>query len=440
MWICSKTIACNHKKIACNSCKHKVHIKCTRFDKNDYNRYQKSECKTFFCVNCIKENMHFSDLNDNEFYVSVKMGTLHNSEIAAEFVPSDFQKKVLEQLNTAINNNAFDLDADETDDYENEDIIPALNCNYYTLDEFLATKFNSSKNFSILHYNIHSVERHIDEFRVVLDMINFKFDVICISESKIIKDIEPKIDINIEGYQSPVGTPTQSTKGGVLIYVKNGLQFKPRLDLNMYKAKVLESFFIEVSNKNESNDIIGVVYRHPCMDESDFNEEYLKCLVDRLSGTNKKLFIAGDFNFNLLNSNTHEETFTFFDTMMSNFLLPVINLPTKINRVNNSLIDNIFTNHLHPDAKSGNLSINLCDGHLPSFLILPRQNQNHLPKKHNILTRNTNNFNLPNFLHDFDNTNWDQAIELERNDVHYSIEQFLSKFNLILDKYMPLQK
>ena len=379
--ICSKTVAYNHKKINCNSCNMKVHIKCTRFDKNDYDRYQKSECKTFFCVNCIKENLPFSELNDKEFYVSVHKGILKNHDITVEFLPSDYQKNVLEQLNTAINNNAFDLDTEQTEDDENEEIIPALNCNYYTLDEFVSEKFNSSKNFSVLHYNIHSVERHIEEFRVVLEMINFKFDVICISESKIIKDAEPKVDINIEGYQSPVGTPTQSTKGGVLIYVKNGLQFKPRLDLNMYKAKVLESFFIEVSNKNESNDIIGVIYRHPCMNENEFNEDYLKCLVEKLSDTNKKLFIAGDFNFNLLNSNTHDETFAFFDTMMSNFLLPVINLPTKINRVNNSLIDNIFTNHLHPDAKSGNLSINLSDGHLPSFLILPRKNQNHLPKK-----------------------------------------------------------
>ena len=47
---------------------------------------------------------------------------------------------------------------------------------------------------------------------------------------------------------------------------------------------------------------------------------------------------------------------------------------------------------------------------------------------------------MPNFLHDFDNTNWDQTIELEKNDVNYSMEEFLSKFNGILDKHMPLQK
>ena len=111
----------------------------------------------------------------------------------------------------------------------------------------------------------------------------------------------------------------------------------------------------------------------------------------------KKVYIAGDFNFDLLNTDTHSDTFDFFDTMMSNFLLPVITIPTKINRGNHTLIDNIFTNNLNPDTKSGNFEINLSDGHLPSFIITPKQNQNHLPKKHNILIRDKKHFNKDAF-------------------------------------------
>ena len=167
--------------------------------------------------------------------------------------------------------------------------------------------------------------------------------------------------------------PTEATKGGVLIYVKSGLKFKPRDDLKMYKSKELESIFIEVINEKESNDIIGVVYRHPSMSESEFIDDYLKTFVDKISNDNKKVFVAGDFNFNLLNTAIHNETSEFFETMMSNFLHPAITLPTKINKGKNTLIDNIFTNHLNPDSVSGNIEINLCDGHLPSFLIIPRK-------------------------------------------------------------------
>ena len=68
-------------------------------------------------------------------------------------------------------------------------------------------------------------------------MLQFKFDIICLSESKIHKDCDHKIDINIDGYQSPVGTPTESAKGGVFIYVKNGINYKPRNYLEIYKKK-----------------------------------------------------------------------------------------------------------------------------------------------------------------------------------------------------------
>ena len=63
--------------------------------------------------------------------------------------------------------------------------------------------------------------------------------------------------------------------------------------------------------------------------------------------------------------------------MTSNFLLPIITLPTKINTSNDTLIDNIFTNQLNPDILSGNLTVGISD--IPSFLIIPRSSQNHLP-------------------------------------------------------------
>ena len=41
-------------------------------------------------------------------------------------------------------------------------------------------------------------------------------------------------------------TPTNSTKGGVLIYVKSGLNFKLGTDLYVYKDNELKSLFIEI--------------------------------------------------------------------------------------------------------------------------------------------------------------------------------------------------
>ncbi len=64
--------------------------------------------------------------------------------------------------------------------------------------------------------------------------------------------------------QDPVGTPTEATKGVVLIYAKNGIDFKP---------KELESFFIETTNTTGKNAIIGTIYRHPSMDQTTFLDD-----------------------------------------------------------------------------------------------------------------------------------------------------------------------
>ena len=49
-------------------------------------------------------------------------------------------------------------------------------------------------------------------------MLNFKFDLIGISEIKIKKGIDPNFNVEIKGYKN-LSTPTESDKGGVIIYI-----------------------------------------------------------------------------------------------------------------------------------------------------------------------------------------------------------------------------
>ena len=172
------------------------------------------------------------------------------------------------------------------------------------------------------------------------------------------------------------------------------------------------------------------------MDAKNFIDEKLDTLVHKLSfEKHKKIFIAGDFNFDLLKISTHTETSMFFNKMTSNFLLPTIILPTKINTSNDTLIDNIFTNQLNPDIISGNLAVSISD-HIPSFLIIPRSNQN--PKKHNIFTRDTNNYDREKFLLDLLSIDWEETID--DNDADKSFNNFIFQINYISDKYIPLKR
>ena len=87
--------------------------------------------------------------------------------------------------------------------------------------------------------------------------------------------------------------------------------------------------------------------------------------------------------------------------------------------------------------KSGNISISISD-HLPSFFVIPNNNQNHIPKKQNL--RNNKNFDRVNFFLDYFEINWDSILQANKNDVNLSMEIFMDNVNKLLDKYMPLRK
>ena len=224
-----------------------VHIKCNKLDKKDYTAYQMDENMTFCCIKCLAETLPLQDLDNNQFDLTSKGIDIPEEINVDDIFLSTTQKYMINKINAAIGRD-FDL-TDDITDLDPENATNPIDCKYYTIDQFKEQKLNPTKHFSILHLNIHSLEFHIEELRIILKLINFQFDIICISENKIRKNIEPKTDISIEGYQFPVGTPTEATKGGVSMYVKIGIDYKPREDLIIYKTKELESYFIETINK-----------------------------------------------------------------------------------------------------------------------------------------------------------------------------------------------
>ena len=68
--------------------------------------------------------------------------------------------------------------------------------------------------------------------------------------------------------------------------------------------------------------------------------------------------------------------------------------------------------------KTGNISIQISD-HLSSFMIIPSQNQNPLPKKHNLYSRKCKKVDRENFLLDYFEIDWNNTIEVEKEDVNH---------------------
>ena len=63
-------------------------------------------------------------------------------------------------------------------------------------------------------------------------------------------------------------------------------------------------------------------------------------------------------------------------------------------------------------------------------MITPKQNQNHLPKRHNIYNRNKKHFNKDDFVLDYMDINWEEIIDLNRNDVTLVLKEGMSSNDL----------
>ena len=65
-------------------------------------------------------------------------------------------------------------------------------------------------------------------------------------------------------------------------------------------------------------------HRHLCMQHSEFNEEYLKHLSEKLNDENKKVVLLGDFNIDLLKFDSNKNVFEiiYYTNFLSNITFP----------------------------------------------------------------------------------------------------------------------
>ena len=163
----------------------------------------------------------------------------------------------------------------------------------------LSSLMNNSKNcLSLFHLNISSFPFHIEELSTLISEDNLVFDIFGVSETELQLNKAPLDSVIIPGYNFEF-TATECSSSSTAVYIKKGLNYKLRKDLEIYKSKQLESTFIEVNLKNEKI-VIGCIYRHPSMELSKFNSNYFTNLLDTLSSENKTVVLLGDFNVDLL--------------------------------------------------------------------------------------------------------------------------------------------
>ena len=217
----------------CDICNSWIHPN----DSNDSWFCFKCTCKKFPFGNLNNQNFHSFTHNNSEINES-SVGKYSNGNNTLKLNPAPSLKLLFNQFNKL------------TAESNKKNPENSVNCRNLDIDEIQKMKIEAN-SLSLYHINSCSLNENFEDLEY--------FDIISISESRILKDTNLSKNINI--YNCSVEfTPTESHAGGTLLYINNELSYKLRQDLCIYKSSDLESTFIEIINQKNIYILSLVVY------------------------------------------------------------------------------------------------------------------------------------------------------------------------------------
>ena len=316
--------------IPCPSCKHMIHKKCSNLSPSQLSGL-KSTTNIWECSNCTKLKFPFSEVEDEEIYLSSFNSNwtcnCGNQRPALSCTKDGYNlKSLFHQSDDSDRNNMFSH-GDEFD--EQFDLHHTLkpDFNYYETHDFHSLKDRVINPFSLLHTNISSLQHNGDNLILLLTNLQFKFDIIALTETwnpeSKAHAFQPPI---IEGYKDYYGSTGSSLKGGCGLYINEDLKPLPRKDLNI-KIKdndcEIETCWYEIIFDKQPNRLIGVVYRHPSKNDMK-SVEVINSTLTKIKKENKKTLLVGDFNYNLLVHDKNETISAFVHMTFENNFQPCI--------------------------------------------------------------------------------------------------------------------
>ena len=271
-----------------------------------------------------------------------------------------------------------------------------------------------TKGFSLIHLNIRSLLRNVDEFQKQMN----GFDIIAITETWLTERADDRL-LTFPNYsfirrdRKYLNRNNKTKKGGgIIIYFKAILEpYITTIDHDV-NNKHIEELWVQCSRPGHKKFILGVVYRPPAGEVATCIKEIDKVLLITLSKgnpTDKELYLMGDLNIdyskggdvNKLRLKTLETKYN---------LSQIVKVPTRITLNSKSIIDLILTT-LSPEliVNSGTLNIVISD-HLPVYLIKKRKRDSHQCK--NIYIRSTSLYTVADYANIiYDDPRWKQFWE-----------------------------
>ena len=178
-----------------------------------------------------------------------------------------------------------------TDESSNDDTNSLNVSNKYRDPEYFCNLPGNikSKSLSIFHHNVCSLSKNFDQLHALLTELDKDFDFIEIIESRISKTNFSPTNIALANYAIE-RTPTESNAEITLLHINRKHSYKIRKDLKLYKPHEIESVFVEVIMPKKTDVTVGCIYRHPDNNIDDFNANYLRPILQKLSKESSKNF------------------------------------------------------------------------------------------------------------------------------------------------------
>ena len=215
-------------------------------------------------------------------------------------------------------------------------------CQYVdTIDGNVFT--NEIDSLILMHLNIRSLNKNINDWHIFISMLPFKPDLISLSEARV---DQPLQNIDIEGYNLVHVKPKYGQAGGVAVYTTVRLRFA---QMNNFPLHCSESIWLKVQHQNDSKKfVIGTIYRHPQESVDLFVEDFSQCL-EKLTNDNFTLYILGDINIININKGAFElsQAKKYTNAITSSGAVSVVTLPTRVTNNSSTVIDHIITNDLN---------------------------------------------------------------------------------------------
>ena len=329
---------------------------------------------------------------------------------------------------------------------ERTDEIPCNLQNNNVINSHIFPIFN--KGIRLACHNVNRLVTSVnsdklEQLKILLECNKPPVDVYGICESFLNSLISDDF-VNVKGFRMVRKDRSYSIGGGLVLYIKENIEYKRRVDLEDNLCFTVETIWVEL--KLTCKPILLCLAYRPPKYNSTFTNQWIQsieqCLVSAYS-ENKPIVLMGNINVDLANDRTYEKGFKndWLDVITNFDVQQYVTEYTRVTENTASLIDHIYVSN---DLKVVNCTVvksGLSDHYIPFAVLNTKLTppSDSMSGQHKLISyRNYKNFDNVKLSNDLMVAKWHDVNLGICGDISIAISSFVSEFTSIVDKHIPL--